>query len=215
MQPIAIAETAASEMIMSTTQNDFSVRVLAFLQDRVPASLQPWNEAMLAELAVVEGFWPRLRWSLGGMIALLTAALRLSARSATKQPGGVEVSLVAAYHFLFSAVLIGMTTWQLPQVTESWKYAVPALIMCYALATLPAVLGFGLVLRDEAARVGTVMFTIAHWLVNFEFIRRGLAPHPRFTTLRLVADVVIIIALNRGAVRRAFQHSPITLHLRG
>lgn len=67
---------------MSGTQNDFSRRVLAFLQDRIPPSLQPWNEAMLAELAVIEGFWPRLGWSLGGMIALLTATLRLGARSA-------------------------------------------------------------------------------------------------------------------------------------
>jgi hypothetical protein len=214
MRPIAIAETAASEVIMSDTQNDFSMRALAFLQERIPPSLQ-WSEAMLAELAIIEGFWPRLRWSLGGMIALLTATLRLSARSAATQDGGIEVSLIAGYHFLFSAVLIGIMTWQLPQVTESWKYAVPALIMCYALAMLPAVLGFGLVLRDEAARVGAVMFTIAHWLLNFEFIRRGLAPHPRFTALRLVADVVIIIALNRPAVRRVFQHSPITLHLRG
>ncbi len=105
-------------------------------------------------------------------------------------------------------------TWQLPQVTESWKYAVPALIMCYALAGVPAVLGFGLVLRDQAARIGTIIFTIAHALLNFEYIRRGLAPHARFTAVRIVADVVIIIVLNSGAVRRAFQHSPITLHLR-
>lgn len=200
---------------MSDTQNDVAMCLLQFLQERMPPSLRPWSEGMLAELAVIKGFWARLRWSLGGMSALLTAAFRLGGRAAAKQDGGVDVSLIAGYHFLFSAVLIGIMTWQLPQVTESWKYAVPALIMCYALATMPAVLGFGLVLRDEAARVGTVIFSIAHSLLNFEYIRRGLAPHPRFTTLRIVADVVIIIALNRRAVRRAFQHSPITLHLRG
>jgi hypothetical protein len=43
MRPIAIAETAASEVIMSDTQNDFSMRALAFLQERIPPSLQ-WSE---------------------------------------------------------------------------------------------------------------------------------------------------------------------------
>jgi hypothetical protein len=200
---------------MSATQNDFSMRLLAFLHDRMSVALQPWGEAMLAELAVIEGFWTRLRWSLGGMFALMIASLHRRAQLGAKQDGGLDVSLIAGYHFLFSAVLIGIMTWQLPQVTESWKYAVPALLMCYALATLPAVLGFGLVLRDEAARVGTVIFSIAHALLNFEYIRRGLTPHARFTAVRIVADVVVIIALNRRAVRRAFQHSPITLHLRG
>ena len=199
---------------MSATQNDLSQRLLTFLHDKLPATLQPWCGAMLSELAVIDGFWSRLQWSLGGMIALMAAASRVSAQSVAKQDGGLDVSLIAGYHFLFSAVLIGIMTWQLPQVTESWSYAVPALIMCYALAVVPAVLGFGLVLRDEAARVGTVIFTIAHALLNFEYIRRGLAPHARFTAVRVVADVVIIIVLNRRAVRQAFQHSPITLHLR-
>jgi hypothetical protein len=170
---------------------------------------------MLAELAVIEGFWTRLRWSLGGMATLVTARMRHSANSSPRKDGRLAVSLIAGYQFLFSAVLIGVMTWQLPRITESWVYAVPVLIMCYALSALPAVLGFGLALRDEAARVGVVIFSIGHALINFEYIRRSLAPHAEFTAVRIAADVVIIIALNRRAVRRAFQLSPIALHVRG
>ena len=200
---------------MSATRNDFPTQVLAFLHDRIPATLQPWSLAMLAELAVIEGFWTRLRWSLGGMATLVTAWLRHSPNPSPREGDRLDVSLIAGYQFLFSAVLIGLMTWQLPRITESWKYAVPALIMCYAVAALPAVLGFGIVLRDEAARVGTVIFSIGHALLNLEYIRRGLAPHAELTAVRIAADVVIIIALNRRAVRRAFQLSPIALHLRG
>jgi hypothetical protein len=200
---------------MSTTRNDLPFQLLAFLHDRMPATLQPWSQAVLAELAVVEGFWARLRWSLGGITTLVKARLRLSAGPSPQEAGRLDVSLIAGYQFLFSAVLIGIMTWQLPRVTESWKYAVPALIMSYGVAALPAVLGFGLALRDEAARVGTVIFSIAHALLNLEYIRRGLAPHAELTALRVAIDVVIIVTLNRQAVRRAFQLSPIALHLRG
>ena len=151
---------------MSTTSNDFPTQVLAFLHDRIPATLQPWSLAMLAELAVIEGFWTRLRWSLGGMATLVTAWLRHSPNPSPREGDRLDVSLIAGYQFLFSAVLIGLMTWQLPRITESWKYAVPALIMCYAVAALPAVLGFGIVLRDEAARVGTVIFSIGHALLQ-------------------------------------------------
>jgi hypothetical protein len=156
-----------------------------------------------------------LRWCLGGVTTLVTAWLRISGGASRKEGGRFDVSLIAGYQFLFSAVLIGIMTWQLPRITASWKYAVPALIMCYGVAAMPAVLGFGLALRDEAARVGTVIFSIAHAFLNLEYIRRGLAPHAQFTALRVAVDVVIIITLNRQAVRRAFQLSPIALHLRG
>jgi hypothetical protein len=200
---------------MSAPRTDLPTKLLAFLNERMPATLQPWSQAMLAELVVIEGFWTRLRWSLGGMATLVTAWLRQIASPSPREGGRLDVTLIAGYQFLFSAVLISVMTWQLPRITESWKYAVPALIMCCALSALPAVLGFGLALRDEAARVGTVIFSIGHALLNFEYIRRGLAPHAEFTAFRIAADVVIIIALNRRTVRRAFQLSPIALHLRG
>jgi hypothetical protein len=200
---------------MSATRNDLPTQLLTLLRDRMPPTLQPWSQAMLSELAVIEGFWTRLRWSLGGMITLVTARLRLSAGRSPREGGRLDVSLIAGYQFVSSAVLIGVMTWQLPRITESWKYAVPVLIMSYAVCALPAVLGLGLALRDDAARIGTIIFSIAHALLNFEYIRRGLAPHAGFTAVRIAADVLIIIALNRRAVRRAFQLSPIALHLRG
>ena len=51
---------------MATTRNDFATQLLLFLLEKIPATLEPWGQAMLAELAVIDGFWTRLRWSLGG-----------------------------------------------------------------------------------------------------------------------------------------------------
>lgn len=102
---------------MPTTRNDFPTHLLAFLHDRMPATLQPWSQAMLAELAIIEGFWTRLRWSLGGMATLMTAWLRHSASPSPREGGRLDVSLIAGYQFLFSAVLIGIMTWQLPRIT--------------------------------------------------------------------------------------------------
>ena len=127
----------------------------------------------------------------------------------------LDVSLIVGYQFLFSAMLMGVLTWQLPRITESWSYAVPALIICYALSALPAVLGLGLALRDEGARIGTIILSAVHALVEFEYFRRGLAPYVELTVLRIAIDVAIVIVLNRPVVRRAFQLSPISLQLRG
>jgi hypothetical protein len=123
---------------------------------------------MLAELAVIEGFWTRLRWSLGGGMTLVTASIRLVAGpSGPEEDRRLDVSLIVGYQFLFSAMLMGALTWQLPRITESWSYAVPALIICYALSGLPAVLGLGLALRDEGARIGTIILSSVHALVEF------------------------------------------------
>jgi len=201
---------------MATTRNDFATQLLLFLLEKIPATLEPWGQAMLAELAVIDGFWTRLRWSLGGGMTLVTASIRLIiGSSGPEEDRRLDVSLIVGYQFLFSAMLMGVLTWQLPRITESWSYAVPALIICYALSALPAVLGLGLALRDEGARIGTIILSAVHALVEFEYFRRGLARYVELTALRIAIDVAIIIVLNRRVVRRAFQLSPITLQLRG
>lgn len=200
---------------MSTKNNDLAARLLFWLHKRLPSVLQFWSEAMLAELSVVEGFWNRLQWSLGSAVTLLTSWARLSRGDDSKSPQSREVTLIAAYQFLFSMVLVGLMIWQLPRVTEPWQYAFPVLIMCFALALLPGILGFGLMLRDDAARVGTQLFSLVHGLFNLEYIRRGLAPHPEFTAARILLDIVIILVLQRHSVRRIFELSPIRLDLRG
>src|SRR6516165_4140733 len=144
---------------MSTTRNDLATQLLLFQLERIPATLEPLGQAMLAELAVIEGFWTRRRWSLGGAITLVTASIRLiMGSSGPEEDRRLDVSLIVGYQFLFSAMLMGVLTLQLPRITESWSYAVPALIVCYALSGLPAVLGLGLALRDEGARIGISSF---------------------------------------------------------
>src|SRR5215472_284277 len=200
---------------MSTTRNDLATQLLLFLLEKIPATLEPWGQAMLAELAVIEGLWTRVRWFLGCAITLVTASIRLVVgASGPKEDRRLDVSLIVGYQFLFSAMLMGVLTWQLPRITESWSHAVPALIICYVLSALPAVLGLGLAFRDEGARIGTIILSAVHALVEFEYFRRGFAPYVELTALRIAIDVAIIIVLNRRVVRRAFQLSPITLQLR-
>lgn len=161
---------------------------------------------MLAELALVEGFWARLRWTMGGAFALATAQLRTSSR---KNDRRIDILLIAAYHFVFSAVLIGTVTWQLPRISEAWKYAVPALAICYLLSALPGVLGLGLLLRDEAARIGVLIFSLAHALLTCGYMSQ--AAHWAFPGFRIGLDLFIIVILLRPQVLRSFQTSPITL----
>jgi hypothetical protein len=193
---------------------DLSVSLLWFLHDRVPAPLVPWSLAMLSELSVIDGFWPRLQWSLGSATALLTAGVRHSYACRCQDGWRPDVPLIAGYEFLFSAQLIGLLTWQLPRLTESWRYAIPALIMSYGIAALPGLLGFALWLRDAGARIGIIGFSIAHILLNLEYISRGAAPHPALTTARIAIDSVIILALCRPSLRREFQLTPLALQLR-
>ncbi len=189
--------------------NDLPSRILRFFVTRQPVSLDPWHHAMLAELSLVEGFWARFEWALGGIYVLAAARLR---RSAQDNGWRLDILLIAAYHFLFSCVLIGLLTWQLPEITESWKYVVPTLIMAYMLAAIPAVLGVGLFLGDDAARIGTVLFSVAHALLACAYLTRVHVW--AFPALRIGLDVVMIAILLRPQVRRAFQTSPISLHLR-
>ena len=168
---------------------------------------------MIAEMSAIDRFWPRLQWSLGSTSALLRAWVRLSLERRPKEGWRIDVALIAGYQFVFSGLLIGLLTWQLPQLTESWKYAIPALIICYGIATLPGALGFALVLRDEAARMGTIFFSVGHALLDLEYIRRGIAPHPALTATRIAVDLLIILVLCRQPVRRQFQLTHLALHL--
>ena len=186
--------------------NDIPERLLSVVAERLPDALQPWSEAMLAELALVSGFWARLQWAAGGIFALATAQLRTSSRQNGRR---IDVLLIVVYHFVFSAVLIGAVTWQLPQITESWKYAVPALAICYLLSALPGVLGLGLWLRDEAARIGVLIFSLAHALLTCGYMSQ--AAHWVFPGFRIGLDLLIIVILLRPQVSRSFQSSPITL----
>lgn len=194
--------------------DNFSTRLLQTVIDLLPANLAPWGEAMLAEIKFIEGFWNRFFWTLGGVIALLTTRLRHSAQSLIYDENRrLDVTLIAAYHALFTLALFITVTWQLPRITEHWPQALPVLIMSYGACALPAVLALGLAIGDNSARVGAIMFSIIHILITWEYIRRGFSHHIWFSNLRIVLDVAIIFALNRRSVREVFRTSPLELHL--
>lgn len=49
---------------------------LGFLVDHLPRNLKPWGDAMLAELLVIEEFWARVSWAIGGSMVLGKSLLR-------------------------------------------------------------------------------------------------------------------------------------------
>lgn len=198
---------------MYSNTNDLSSRLLIFLLNRIPACLKPWCEAMLAELAVIDSFSERSLWSVGAAFTLVTAWVRFVVRSDSREQRPPVLTLIAGYHVVFSVVLFAVLTWQLPEITAYWTVAMAPVMMAYALSALPAILGFGLHLGDNSARIGAMLFSVAHAILTVEYIRRGLSHHVVFSSVRILLDVAIIGALNVRAVRLFFQHSPITLHL--
>ena len=196
---------------MAITQPDLLARFLQLVADQMPPPLAPWGEAMLAELEAVHGFTARLGWVFGSVATLLIEWLKFV--FARDRHRAWSVDAIAAYHVLFTVVLLGTLTWQLPRITESWKYALPALLLCYGIAVVPAVLGVGLVLRDNAARVATIVFSISHALLTVEFLRHS--PLPAFSVLRIVVDITIIALLCRRSVRGRFAPDSVDSLLRG
>jgi hypothetical protein len=198
---------------MYSNTDDLSSRLLIFLLNRVPEKLAPWCEAMLDELAVIDGFWERSLWSVGGALTLVTAWRRFVVRPTSTEQRPPVLTLIAGYHVLFSVVLFAVLTWQLPEITASWTAALPPVLISYAISALPATLGFGLHLGDNSARIGAMLFSNAHAILTLEYVRRGLSHHVAFSSLLIVLDVAIIGALNVQSVRLFFQPSPLTLRL--
>ena len=199
---------------MKINLENLSTMILRFLTARLPESLAPWGQAMLAEVAVIDSCWARLRWSLGSSFALSRVYLRVAADDLLAYgPRRIDVLMIAVYHMLFTALLFGVLSWQLPHMSTSWVEALLPLILAYGISAVPAVLGLGLALGDDAARVATIIFSICHALLTWKYIHDGISNHLWFSCLRISIDGAIVVILNRRLVRQSFQMSPLILHL--
>lgn len=193
------------------------LRILTGLMQRLPEEHSVWCKALIAEAAEIHKSGERLRWMTGGVVvALRTYALNRIDAVTTDLDGKrlpAMVLIIASYQVLFSLVLVGLLTFQLGLVRESWTDALPVLLIAFFVAIVPGVLGFGLLILDDAARWGTLVFSIAHALLAFH--RLSTAPvSPTLPTMRIVFDAFIIAILLCPVIRRRFQDRALQLNLR-
>ena len=110
-------------------------------------------------------------------------------------------------------MLIGVIAFQIPDIHERWIDAIPVLAICLFLVSLPAVFGVGLFLLDDASRIASIVFSIAHGLTACEMIQLKWPNHAVLPILRLLLDGFVIFALARKSVRSRFKVPRQELHL--
>jgi hypothetical protein len=187
------------------------------LAKKLPPELREWLDAIISEAAAVPRGRARIFWVCGGLAALISELFRIGIRRITRDHDGnqlpLELLIVAAYQCLFSAVLIGVIAFQIPQIRESWIDAIPVLAICLFLVCLPAVFGVGLFLLDDASRIASIIFSIAHGLMACHMIQLKWPDHAVLPILRLLFDAFVIFALLRKSVRSRFNMPRQELHL--
>lgn len=192
------------------------IRLLTWLGTKLPEEQSLWCDAILAESGAIDNQAHRLRWLWGGIFVAAKTHIELRIRGIASDTEGrrlpAEVIIVGAYQCMFSAVLLGVIISQLPRITEHWTDALPAVAICALIASIPGVLGFGLLLLDNAARWGTLVFSVAHALLAWHRISISVS-HPALPAIRIVFDAFIIAALVRPAITRRFIPSRVQLEL--
>lgn len=129
----------------------------------------------------------------------------------------LAVLLITIYHVAFSAFLLGLILWQIAthQIHATWQEKIVVLPFTFLLAILPGVLGFGLWMLDNAARLGVILFSLLHAISGIAYLGHAHISSPAFTTLRIVWDATMILWLCHSSVRKAFRWQPVNLSLRG
>lgn len=128
----------------------------------------------------------------------------------------LPVRLIAGYFWLFSAVIFGVLFWQMAthQIHGAWAEKVIVLAGCFLLALLPGVLGVGLWLLDNAARIGAIIFALLHAISEAAFLSHVHIPSRAFTWFRILLDAAIIMALVSPQIRAAFMWKPAEFSIR-
>jgi cytochrome c biogenesis factor len=127
----------------------------------------------------------------------------------------IDVTLSAIYYAAFSAVLIAVLFWQLLAhgTQERWFNAVFPILFMLLLSLIPAVISLGLWTLDNAARIGSVMFAFLHIIVTSVYLTHVSGSRTFLPVLRIGLDLLIIVAMLRPGVRRAFRWEPAELRL--
>lgn len=190
---------------------------LSSIEDKLPPELREWCDAIFNEAATLPHGTARVFWICGGIAALLGEVFRIGIRRITSDHDGNQLPLglliAAAYQCLFSAALIGVIAFQIPDIHERWIDAIPVLAICLFLACLPAVFGVGLLLLDDASRIASVIFSIAHGLMAYQMIELKWPNHAIAPIVRLLLDAFVIFVLFRKSIRSRFKIRRQELHL--
>ncbi|HYX53063.1 MAG TPA: hypothetical protein VE783_06410 [Candidatus Limnocylindrales bacterium] len=127
----------------------------------------------------------------------------------------LPVSLIAGYFWVFSGVLLAILLWQVAAHRIHGGFAETAIVLsgCFLLALLPGVLGVGLWLLDNAARVAAVMFALLHAISEIAFLSSVHVPPRTFTWFRIFLDGAIILCLVHPGIRGAFRWKPVELSI--
>lgn len=127
------------------------------------------------------------------------------------------VTLIAGYFWVFSGVVIAVLLWQilLHRIHGGLAEKMIVLFGCFLLALLPGVLGFGLWLLDNAARVAAMIFALLHAISELAFLSSVHIPSRAFTWFRIGLDAAIILCLMHPRIRSAFRWKPVEFSIRG
>ena len=117
-----------------------------------------------------------------------------------------EVVFTALYYVTFSLTWIAILIWQLAtqQIHERWTDAFFPLLFAFTVSLLPAVISLGLWTMDNAARLASVLFAVAHAGITVAYIMR---PHPArwfLPQIHIALDVLVVACMCRPTVIRAF-----------
>ncbi len=120
-----------------------------------------------------------------------------------RRPG--EVTAIAVYHALFTAVLVATLAWQAIQHApiRGWKDAAPVLAMMLFISLIPAVICVGLWLMDNGARLACLIFTLLHMMITIAYLRRAAVVWRPCGRIAIDAGIVVVLMLPR--IRRAFE----------
>ena len=198
----------------SVSQN-IAASVWRYVTDRLPAELEPWANAMYAELEAVETPAMRLRWLCGCLWALVRlASWRTMRKSLSARPW--PVTLIALYYLAFCCELVVVLASQLVthKIHEPWKDAFFPVVFCFLLALLPGVIAVGLWLLDGAARIMGIFFAVLHLLLNWAWVSNPSLHNTLLPSFRMTLDVLVVVLLTRPALRKVFRQQRIELRLR-
>ena len=149
----------------------------------------------------------------GGVFVSGTAGSDPVSDSTMRRP--TDVTLTALYYAGFSAVLIFVLLWQLliHGTRERWFDALFAVLFFFALSLVPTVISLGLWTLDNAARLGSIMFAFLHVIVTCAHLTHLPSSRYSLPITRIGIDVLIIVAMVRPGVHRAFKCQSIELGL--
>jgi len=209
-QFLVLGETMKSGRTLETLVIVF----VRWLAERLPVEERTWGEAMLGELAVIDGAWKRLVWLLSACVGLARIYTRARSAPVWNSSRPTAVTLISVYHAGFSCVLLALLAGQIPAVKPPRSEAVLPLIFAFSMALVPAGIALGLWVLDDLARGMAILFSVLHALGTAAWLTMQAPGLHWFALARIALDFLMAATLLAPRVSRSFQYAPAPLHLR-